>query len=95
ESYRQNNLDLYLISADGEQGPLRLTQHPAPDYSPVWSPGGRHVAFTSWRNGNKDIYILSLDEAADEAALNLTNSPALQEDHPAFSSDGNALAYSD
>lgn len=95
ESYRQNNLDLYLISADGEQGPLRLTQDPAPDYSPVWSPGGRHVAFTSWRNGNKDIFLLSLDEAADAAAFNLTDSPSLHEDHPAFSPDGNALAYSE
>lgn len=95
ESYRHDNLDLYLISADGEQGPLRLTQHPAPDFSPAWSPSGRHIAFTSLRSGNKDLYIISLDEAADEAARNLTNSPALQEDHVTFSPDGSQLAYSE
>lgn len=95
ESYRHDNLDLYLISADGEQGPLRLTQHPAPDFSPSWSPSGRHVAFTSLRSGNKDLFILSLDDAADDAARNVTNSPDLQEDHPTFSPDSTALAYSE
>lgn len=95
ESYRHDNLDLYLISADGQQGPLRLTQHPAPDFSPHWSPSGRHIVFTSLRSGNKDLYILSLDEATDDAARNVTNSPDLQEDHASFSPDGSALAYSE
>jgi TolB protein len=95
ESYRAGSLDLYLISSDGEQGPVRLTQHPAPDFSPVWSPGGRHIAFTSWRSGNKDIYILSLDDAADTAAYNVTATPGQSEDNPSFSPDGAFLAYDD
>lgn len=95
ESYRANNLDLYLISADGEQGPIRLTQHEAPDFSPVWSPDGRHVAFTSWRSGNKDIFIMSLDAASDSAVQNVTGTPDLFEDNPAFSPDGDLLAFSE
>jgi TolB protein len=74
---------------------LRLTQHPAPDFSPSWSPAGRHIAFTSWRSGDKDLFILSLDEAADDAAQNVTNSPDLDEDHAAFNPDGTALAFSE
>jgi TolB protein len=93
ESYRSGSLDLYLMSADGQQGPLRLTQHPAPDFAPVWSPGGRHIAFTSWRSGNKDIFILSLDDAVDERAYNVTGTPGQHEDNPAFSPDGAKLAY--
>lgn len=95
ESYRANNLDLYLISADGEQGPIRLTQHKAPDFSPVWSPDGRHVAFTSWRSGNKDIFIMSLDAASDDTVQNVTGTPDLFEDDPAFSPDGDLLAFSE
>lgn len=95
ESYRNDNLDIYIISRDGQQGPIRLTEDPAPDFAPVWSPGGRHVAFTSWRSGNKDIFIMPLDAASDTAALNVTGTPGEFEDDPAFSPDGQTLAYYD
>ena len=54
ESYQGQNLDIYLVPADGSQAPLRVTDHPAPDFSPAWSPGGRSIAFVSWRDGNQD-----------------------------------------
>ena len=95
EAYREENLDIYIVKADLSEGPYRLTENPAPDFAPVWSPGGRHVAFTSWRSGNKDIFIMSLNEVTDEAAVNLTASPAGQEEEPVFSPDGRFLAYHD
>ncbi len=93
EAYRDGNMDLYIVKADASQGPFRLTENPALDMSPVWSPGGRHIAFTSWRNGNRDIYLLSLDEVTDEAAVNLTASPGVDEDMPVFAPNGRFLAY--
>lgn len=95
ESYRDENLDIYIVKADGSEGPFRLTENAAPDFAPVWSPGGRHIAFTSWRSGNKDIFLMSLNEVTDEAAVNLTSSPAGYEDEPAFSPNGRFLAYYD
>jgi TolB protein len=95
ESYRDDNLDVYIVKADGSEGPFRLTENAAPDFAPVWSPGGRHIAFTSWRSGNKDIFLLSLNEVTDEAAVNLTASPAGYEDEPTFSPNGRYLAYYD
>src|SRR5205814_6460593 len=40
-----DNHDIYvkLIGTNGP--PLRLTKHPARDYSPAWSPDGRFIAF--------------------------------------------------
>lgn len=98
ESYRQENfsepnLDIYLVKADGSDGPYRLTYDPAPDYAPAWSPDGRHMAFTSWRSGNQDIFIQSLDDAEGEFVINVSDSPGIQEDGAAFSPDGRFLAY--
>jgi TolB protein len=95
ESYRDNNLDLFIIRADGSGQPIRLTEHPAADFAPAWSPDGRHIAFVSWRTGGKNVFIMPLDAAADSTAVNVTNSPDRQEDEPAFSPDGRYLAYSD
>lgn len=40
----QVNLDIY-VKAIGEKPPLRLTSDPKPEFSPAWSPDGRHIAF--------------------------------------------------
>ena len=94
ESYRNNNLDIYIMKADGSEGPYRLTENPALDFAPTWATGsGRHVAFISWRSGHPDIFVLSLDQVTDETAVNITNSPAAHEEQPAFSPDGRFLAY--
>jgi TolB protein len=93
ESYQYDNLDLFIVDASGNDVPIRLTEHETDDYSPVWGPGGRHVAFTSRRDGDPDIFILTLEATADEIAINITNTPNKSEDHPAFDSTGNNIAY--
>jgi TolB protein len=94
ESYQGNNLDIYVMRIDGSQTPLRLTDHPEPDFAPAWSPDGRTIAFTSWRGGNQDIYLFSLDDPRDEAVVNVTNTPQRNEDYAAWSPDGTLLTYS-
>jgi Tol biopolymer transport system component/DNA-binding winged helix-turn-helix (wHTH) protein len=41
---RSENRDIYVLPVGG-QNPLRLTQDPADDTSPTWSPDGRSIAF--------------------------------------------------
>jgi TolB protein len=93
ESYHQENMDIYIMPAGGGD-PVRLTTHPAADFAPAWAPSGRHIAFVSWRSGNPDIWLFSLDDARDEAAINISHSPDVEEGNPTWHPGGEYLAYS-
>jgi hypothetical protein len=96
EAYNEDNLDIYITRIDGTQGPIRLTYNAAPDYAPVWSPagGGREIAYVSMREGDKDIFVLSLDDPTEDLARNVTNTPEIDEENPVWSPDGLSIAYS-
>ena len=48
------------MRADGSRR-TQLTFNPAPEGLPVWSPDGRHLAFTSARDGGFDIFTMRAD----------------------------------
>jgi len=81
---------LYRMNADGT-GIKRLMNVPGADFDPAWSPDGKQVAFTSIRDGNKQIYILDTDSLAvtrlTKLDVNVENS------QPAWSPDGKQIAY--
>ena len=52
---------------------MNLTNNSANDTNPAWSPGGERIAFSSDRDGNRDIYVMNPD---GEDVLRLTNHPA-------------------
>jgi len=102
ESYRDGNLEIYLLDLAADSDPVRLTNNQAGDYAPAWSPDGRYVAFTSWRDGSKEIYMADLEACTDPerregecdgAERNLTNYPAADDEAPAWSPDGTAIAF--
>ncbi len=57
-SNASGNSEIYSIDADGTD--LRnLTDHPADDFAPVWSPDARRIAFVSDRdNPHRGIYVM-------------------------------------
>ncbi|MBC8098017.1 MAG: PD40 domain-containing protein, partial [Armatimonadetes bacterium] len=98
ESYQGDNLDIFILAVDGSEPTRRLPgSSDAPDFSPVWSPDGRYIAFTSWMDGaSQDIYIFNLDTLE---TFNLTNTPDRNEDfavwYPAAEgANAGLLAYS-
>jgi Tol biopolymer transport system component len=40
----------------------QLTEHPAMDKDPSWSPDGRYLAFTSTRSGNEALWVMKLPD---------------------------------
>ena len=51
--------DIYVVSSDGGQA-RQITSNKAYDYSPIWAPDGKTIAFASDRYGNFDIYTVSV-----------------------------------
>lgn len=92
------DLDIYIISSDpgraAAEGALRVTYLAGPDIEPAWSPQGRQIAYVSLHSGSQEVYIISLDNPNEQAAINLTNTSDADEDHPVWSPDSTTIAYS-
>ena len=95
ETNRDGNDEIYVMDADG--GNLRnLTQHPARDFRPDWSPDGKQVAFISNRSeneeiliGNDEIYVMDADGGN---LRNLTQHPGF-DSYPDWSPDGKQILF--
>src|SRR5216117_1720966 len=59
-SNRDGQNEIYVMNADGS-GATRLTNNPAADGGPIWSPDGTKIAFISDRDGNVEIYVMNAD----------------------------------
>src|SRR5579863_6492393 len=49
--------DIYTVPSTGGHATAIVT-HVAYDFSPVWSPDGKWIAYASDRNGNFDVFIV-------------------------------------
>jgi uncharacterized repeat protein (TIGR01451 family) len=88
QSLRDGNWEVYSMDPDGS-GQTNLTNDPAFDANPAWSPDGTKIAFGTNRDGNFEVYVMNADGSG---ATNLTNSPSA-EGGPAWSPDGTRIAY--
>jgi Tol biopolymer transport system component len=83
--------------------PVNLTNHPADDWDPNWSPDGSMIAFASDRDGNPEIYVMNSSDGKNLRRLTenetIDEQPAWWQDATsdriAFVSyrDGNAEIY--
>jgi Tol biopolymer transport system component len=88
-----NNWEIYTVNADGS-GLAKLTNNPATDVYPSWSPDGRKIAFMRddalvTNNGlNEVIYVMNADGTGQKR---LTNTGV--DFYPAWSPDGSKIAF--
>ena len=87
-SERSGNAEIYIMNLDGGDE-IRLTNNPAYDGWPSWSPDGSQIAFMSERSGNPDIYVMNADGSN---LRQLTNHPA-NDIWPEWSPDGKWIAF--
>lgn len=86
-SNRDGNWEIYAMDPDGGN-PRRLTEDPADDLSPSWSPSAL-LAFTSNRDGDLEIYRV---DATGGNLTQLTNN-AYNDFGPTWSPDGARIAF--
>ena len=87
-SNRDGNWDIYLMNPDGSEV-VNLTQHPASDFYPVWSPTGEHLLFVSNRDGPSSLYLMD----ADGANIRRVSDQILTRLRAAWAPDGGGIAY--
>ena len=84
-------MDIYVVNRDGS-GQRRLTNNPAVDNAPAWSPSGNLIAFTSYRSGSLQIYLMN----PEGGAVTRVENNCSHCDRPTFAPglSGLLLAYS-
>jgi Tol biopolymer transport system component len=87
-SDRDGNEEIYVMASTGGEA-FRLTNNPARDTLPAWSPDKTRIAFTSDRDGNPDIYVMGADGSHP---VNLTRDPAADY-FPVWSPDGSQIVF--
>ncbi|MEX0658118.1 MAG: protein kinase, partial [Egibacteraceae bacterium] len=88
---RDGNREIYIVGADGVD-PQNLTEHPADDRQPAWSPDRQEIAFASNRGDRFALYAI---QVADGSVRQLTEGGTQDGDFdPAWSPDGEAVVFS-
>jgi serine/threonine protein kinase len=87
--------DLWSVDSDGKNK-VRLTNDPAIDWNPVWSPDGHYIYFLSDRSGSMNVWRMAVDEKSGEAQSEMeqVTVPASNCSWLAISHDGKKLIYS-
>lgn len=87
-SARDGDQEIYTMKLNGTD-PVQLTDHPATDEAPQWSPDGTKIVFMSDRDGDYEIYTMDADGSN---LLQLTDN-ASNDRWPAWSPDGSQIAF--
>jgi Tol biopolymer transport system component/DNA-binding winged helix-turn-helix (wHTH) protein len=91
----EDDFDIWAVPLDPKtreaiDAPVARVRSTANDWHPRFSPDGRQIAFTSWRNGGADIWVADADGRNSRQLSHLgTTDPGV----PRWSADGSQLSF--
>lgn len=90
-SNRDGNQNIYIMNEDGTNV-RRLTDNPAADIMPAWSPDHTKIAFISTRNraGQKKVFIMNADGSDQKQVGDISGEHAW----PTWTPDGKQITFS-
>ncbi|MDE0327359.1 MAG: hypothetical protein OXN27_25810 [Candidatus Poribacteria bacterium] len=83
-----NKRDIFIMNTNGHNE-INLTEHPADDIQPTWSPTGEHILFVSDREGMPDLYLMEPDGSNVQRVFEEKSHRVA----PIWSPDGKRIAY--
>ena len=85
----KRNSEIYLMNSDGS-GQRQMTNNPAADFHPRWSPDGKKLLFVSTRENGTQAWVLPVDGGEAKQLTDISTGVS----NPEWTPDGKSIIFS-